>query len=125
MVDSFTAEKGIDVDVQLDMPGHDLPHETQLLLFRIAQEAVGNIRRHAQASKVMVRLEPGAGKIRMIITDNGKGFEVPVRISDLGDIGKLGLIGMQERAQLLGGTLRIQSELGNGTTVIVEIPLEE
>jgi len=123
MGDSLTAEKGIDVDVQLDMPGHDLPHETQLLLFRIAQEALGNIRRHAQASKVMVRLESGAGKVRMIITDNGKGFEVPVRISDLSSIGKLGLIGMQERVRLLGGVLEIKSEPGKGTSVIVEAPI--
>ena len=123
MVDSLIAEKGIDVDVQLGIPGHDLPHETQLLLFRIAQEALGNIRRHAQASKVMVRLESGAGKIRMIITDDGKGFEVPVRISDLSSIGKLGLIGMQERVRLLGGVLEIKSEPGKGTSVIVEAPI--
>jgi two-component system sensor histidine kinase DegS len=123
MVDSLIAEKGIDVDVQLDMPGHDLPRETQLLLFRIVQEALGNIRRHAQASKVMVRLESGAGKIRLIITDNGKGFEVPVRISDLSSIGKLGLIGMQERVRLLGGVLEVKSEPGKGTSVIVEAPI--
>ena len=123
MVDSLTAEKGIDVDVQLDMPGHDLPHETQLLLFRIAQETLGNIRRHAQASKVMVRLEAGAGKIRVIITDNGKGFEVPVQISDLSSTGKLGLIGMQERVRLLGGVLEIKSEPGKGTSVTVEAPI--
>ena len=125
MADNLITEKGIDVDVQPDVQGRDLPREAQLALFRIAQEALANIRRHAEASKVVIRLESGAGRIRMIITDNGKGFEVPVQISDFSSTGKLGLIGMQERAHLLRGTLSIQSELGKGTAVIVEIPLEE
>ncbi|GAH56910.1 unnamed protein product, partial [marine sediment metagenome] len=55
--------------------------------------------------------------------DNGKGFELPERIGDLASSGKLGLAGMQERAQLIGGTLRLQSELGKGTTVTVEVPI--
>lgn len=125
MADNLITEEGIDVDVQLDVQGRDLPREAQFLLFRIAQEALRNIKRHAEASKVVIRLESGTGRIRMIITDNGKGFEVPVQISDISSTGKLGLIGMQERAQLLRGTLSIQSELGKGTAVIVEIPLEE
>jgi two-component system sensor histidine kinase DegS len=125
MADNLITENGIDVDVQLDMQGGELPHEAQLALFRIAQEALSNIRRHAQASKVVIRLESAAGRLRMLITDNGKGFEVPVQITDLSIGGKLGLIGMQERAQLLRGTLSIQSELGKGTTVTVDIPLED
>ncbi|NVM22736.1 MAG: PAS domain S-box protein [Desulfobacterales bacterium] len=125
MADKLITEDGIDADVQLDMLKHDLPHEAQLALFRIAQEAVGNIERHAEASKVVIRLESGGGKIRMIITDNGKGFEAPMRLSDLSSTGKLGLLGMQERARLLRGTLSIESELGKGTTVIVEISPKE
>jgi len=125
MVDNLITEEGLDVDVQLDMQKRDLPHEVQLALFRIAQEALGNIKRHAEASKVLIRLESGAETVRMTITDNGKGFEVPARLSDLVSTGMLGLIGMQERAQLLRGTLSILSELGKGTTVIVEVPLEE
>ena len=124
MVDSLIAEKGLNVEVQVGIKGHDLPHEAQLLLFRIAQEALGNIRRHARASKVTLRLESEARKVRMVITDDGQGFELPPRISDLSGSGRLGLIGMQERAQLLGGTLRIQSETGKGTTVTVEVPLK-
>lgn len=124
MADNLIAEDGIDVDVQLDMLGRDLPHEVQLALFRIAQEALGNIRKHAEASKVVIRLESEAGKVRMVITDNGKGFEVPPRLSDFSSTGKLGVIGMQERAQLLRGTMNIQSAAGKGTAITVEIALE-
>ena len=124
LADGLITEKGIEVEVQ-DVLGQALPQEAQLVLFRIAQEALGNIRKHAEASKAVIRLESGVRKMRMTITDNGKGFEVPKQLSDLASTGKLGLTGMQERAYLLHGTLSIQSEPGKGTTVIVEIPLEE
>jgi signal transduction histidine kinase len=61
--------------------------------------------------------------MRMIIMDNGRGFKVPALLEDLSDSGKLGLLGMQERAQLLRGTLDINSEPAQGTSVIVEIPV--
>ena len=125
MADNLIAENGIDADVQLDMLRCDLPREVQLVLFRIAQEALINIKRHAEASEVVIRLESQASKMRMIITDNGKGFEVPMQLNDLSSTGKLGLIGMQERAQLLNGIMSIQSELGKGTSIIIEIPLEK
>jgi len=125
IADNLIAEDGIDVNVQVDMRERDLPHEAQLTLFRIAQEALVNIKRHAQASEVVIRLEAAAGKLTMVITDNGKGFKVPMPLSQLGSTEKLGLLGMQERAQLLSGSLNIQSELGKGTAIIVEVPLEE
>ncbi len=124
IADNLIAENGINVDVQVDMREHALPHEAQLTLFRIAQEALVNIKRHAQASEVVIRLEAAAGKLTMVITDNGKGFKVPMPLSQLGSTKKLGLLGMQERAQLLSGSLNIQSELGKGTAITVEIPLE-
>ena len=122
MADNLITEDGIDVDVQLDAQRHNLSREVQLTLFRITQEAIGNIRKHAEASDVVLRLETESDRTRLIISDNGKGFRVPARLSDLGGAGKLGLTGMQERSQLLGGTLSISSDQGKGTTVTVEIP---
>jgi signal transduction histidine kinase len=85
---------------------------------------LGNVKRHAKATKVVIRLESGVGRIKMIIVDNGKGLD-QTKVNDLSSSGKLGIMGMRERAQLLGGTLSIESELGKGTAIIVEIPLEE
>lgn len=124
MADKLITEDGIDTDVQIDIQRQDLPHEVQLVLFRIGQEALGNVKRHAEASKVVIRLESRAGEIKMTIVDNGKGL-AQIQVSDLSSAGKLGIMGMRERAQLLGGTLSIESELGKGTAVIVMIPLEE
>lgn len=125
MADKVITEDWIDVDVELDVHGHELPHEAQLTLFRIAQEALVNTKRHAEASRVVVRLEADGEKIQMTISDNGKGFEVPKPLSELSSTDKLGLIGMQERAQLLRGTLNILSEPGKGTVIVAEIPLQQ
>jgi PAS domain S-box-containing protein len=100
-----------------------LSPEAELLLFRIIQEALTNVRRHAQASRVEVTLEFGKDKTRASVRDNGTGFEPPKTLGDLSRVGKLGLIGMQERAQLLGSNLKIRSKPGAGTTVVVEAPV--
>jgi two-component system sensor histidine kinase DegS len=93
-----------------------------VLLFRIVQEALSNIRRHAQASEVQVIAEFAEDRIKVTICDNGQGFELPGRLDDLPRSGKLGLAGMQERAQLLGGNIDVKSTLGKGTTVVIEVP---
>jgi len=68
-------------------------------------------------------MEFGDGKIALTVNDNGKGFELPQRMGDLASVGKLGLAGMQERARLIKGRLTLQSEVGEGTTVTVEVPV--
>jgi len=98
-----------------------LPDEAQLLLFRISQEALSNIRRHAEASKARIKLSFEDDNITMTVKDNGKGFEVPQQIEDLASIGRLGIIGMAERARLLNGTLKITSEAGKGTQVVAKL----
>jgi signal transduction histidine kinase len=123
MGDKLTAESGIEVVVQSKELKCQLPHEAELLLFRMAQEAFANIKRHSGASRVAVTLESENDRMRMIIIDNGKGFKVPALLGDLSNSDKLGLLGMQERAQLLGGTMKIQSEPGGGTTITIKIPV--
>ena len=98
--------------------------EQELVLFRIAQEALNNIRQHAGASRTTTHLTFDPASVQMAIEDNGGGFDAPERVSDLVPSGRLGLIGMDERARALGGTLSIRSMPGRGTTVIVDIPVE-
>ena len=95
------------------------------MLFRIAQEALSNVRRHSRASRVLVMLEFGDNRVFLTVIDNGVGFEPPEEIANLASIGKLGMAGMQERARLLGGSLKILSEPGKGTQVVTDVPLQE
>jgi signal transduction histidine kinase len=125
MADNLIKEKGIEVDTQLEIQSNELPVEAQLVLFRIAQEALTNIRKHAGASRVVIRLESRLDKKRMIIADNGRGFTIPSRLSDLSGQAKFGLIGMRERAQLLNGTMSIKSTPGKGTSIEIEIPADK
>ncbi|MBA7707152.1 Signal transduction histidine-protein kinase/phosphatase DegS [subsurface metagenome] len=123
MAEDLVRNYGIDTRVEVEGAERSLPEEVQLLLFRIAQEALSNIRRHAEASRAWIAMEFGDDKTILIVRDNGKGFELPERIGDLASSGKLGLAGMQERAQLIGGTITLQSELGKGTTIAVKVPI--
>ncbi len=117
-------EKGYDMATKVDITGsrRRLSPEIELTVFRIAQEVLSNIRRHSQASSVEMSLDFGADALTLIISDNGEGFNIPDRTSDLALSGKLGIIGMRERARLIGGTLIVQSEKGTGTTVTLRIP---
>jgi signal transduction histidine kinase len=93
----------------------------ELAMFRIAQEALRNVRKHSQATEVTVKIEFAKDTVSLTITDNGRGFELPQVIGNFAETGKLGLIGMQERARLFGGSLSVESQVGRGTTVSVEI----
>jgi two-component system sensor histidine kinase DegS len=116
-----------EVDARAEITGEEraLPGEVQLLLFRIAQEALNNVRKHAHATSMILKMAFDDDKLTLVISDNGSGFKVPEMLGDLAGIGKLGLTGMQERAKLIGGKLTIESELGKGTTVMVKVPLSE
>jgi signal transduction histidine kinase len=88
--------------------------------FRILQEALTNIVRHAGASRVSVSLEAGNDKVTLKIRDNGRG----IAAAELNDRRAIGLLGMRERALSVGGTLMISGEPGTGTTVFVTVPME-
>lgn len=112
------------ITTRLDVIGTErrLPEEAEVALFRIAQEALRNVWRHSQATKAEITIEFDQNRIKMSVSDNGKGFSVPKAIGDLARDGRLGLAGMQERARLLGGALVVQSEPGRGCSITVEIP---
>jgi len=99
-----------------------LPRETELALFRIAQEALNNVRRHSTASAAMVTLKFSQENVTLTIRDNGNGFEVPDALDGFVREGKFGLLGISERVHLLRGTYRVESAPDKGTTVKVEIP---
>ena len=99
-----------------------LEPDIELALFRITQEALNNIAKHARASQSVIRLHFKPQRFRLMVSDNGCGFFVPKTIHDLANSGKLGLMGIQERIHLIGGFLTIRSRLTRGTTVAVEIP---
>jgi len=113
----------IKVKVKICGDSQRLPDEVELVLFRIVQEALRNVWKHSQATDANVNVDFSAPKIVITVKDNGKGFDFGEMTGDLVKHGKLGLAGMQERIQLVGGSLKIESKPGSGTTVIIEAPI--
>jgi two-component system sensor histidine kinase DegS len=122
LADDLPRQYGIEARVEADGTLPELSVEAQLLLFRIAQEALRNVGKHSGATEAAISLRVH-DRLEMTVADNGQGFKLPKAIGDLAATGKLGLLGMHERARLLGGTLDIRSEPGKGTTVVVELPV--
>jgi len=114
---------GITVEVKTAGAERRVAPEAELVLFRIVQEALRNVWRHSEATSAWVTVEFYDNKTRMTIKDDGKGFDFRSSMGDLTKNGRLGLAGMQERASLLGGSLKLESEPGKGTTVTIEAPI--
>jgi PAS domain S-box-containing protein len=112
---------GIAIIVQGEEPVPRLPTSVETALFRIAQEALTNVVKHAQARRVTITLEVNAATACLVIADNGIGFEVTRLLSSDGHRG-WGLLSMAERAEGVGGHCRIESRPGQGTRVVVEVP---
>lgn len=123
----FTSEwsdnSGIALDFHSDgLNGQRLPLEFETALYRIAQEALTNVLRHAKASRVSVLLERHPERVSLIVEDNGTGFDAEAVLGSPATRGKLGLLGMGERVKLLGGTFTIESTIGTGTAIFARIP---
>lgn len=123
LASDLTEHFGITVGVEVVGTERRFPPENELLLFRIVQEALSNVRRHSGAQTARVTIEFRDAQTVLTIKDSGNGFHPPERLSDLTGLAKLGLAGMAERARLLGGELRILSEPGKGTAVVLAAPL--
>ena len=110
---------GVSIDVRSDLGDRRLPAETETALYRIAQEAMTNVLKHAEAKLVRVHLSRSGRGARLVVQDDGKGF-------DSGQVrdGSVGLVGMRERIALLGGRLTIESTEGAGTMLTAEVPIE-
>ena len=96
----------------------ELPPEYETALYRIIQEALTNIVKHAGAESVSILVLDAEGAVRTVIEDDGAGFD-PSNVRD----GALGLLGMRERVSLLDGRFEVESRRGAGTTLIIELPL--
>jgi len=101
-----------------------LPPTIETAVYRILQEALTNAAKHAQAEHISVLLEERDGQISGIVEDDGQGFNAEQTLRTGLQESKLGLYGMQERAQQLGGSLVIESKPGQGTTIYARIPIE-
>jgi len=119
----FGNNNGLKVRFDYPRPFPELSPVAELQLFRIAQEALTNVRRHAQATEVDVTLENSKGAVEMLVRDNGKGFI----LDDLEEKppGYHGLNIVKERAEMLGGTLSISTAPGEGTALMVSLPLDK
>jgi PAS domain S-box-containing protein len=101
-----------------------LPAPLESAYFRIAQEALTNAMRHADAARVFVELRLREGDLVLIVRDDGRGFEVEGAVDEAGAGQSLGLVSMQERAHLIGGTFEVRSEPGSGTEIRVRTPID-
>jgi len=114
------------VPVDFDSQGvtsQRLAREVETVLYRIAREALTNVLRHAKANQVSILLQRRADHVSLIVEDDGRGFDAAAMLRAPASQGKLGLLGMQERATLAGGSVQIESSPGAGTTVLVRMPL--
>lgn len=102
--------------------GHRLPARVEAALYRVAQEALANVEKHARARRVSILLELDAALARLTVEDDGCGFDLDAVQRSLDAPQRLGLLGMRERVSLAGGTLLIESSPGAGTTILVRIP---
>lgn len=121
--DDINKLQQITVEVNTEGEELSLPEDVKLGFFRIAQEALNNARKHARASRVIVGLKYSRNRILMTISDNGTGFDVQKAKVQTNLKGSLGLMSMQERAKLIGASLKIESKVGQGTVITVELSL--
>lgn len=117
----FTNRTGIRCTQAIDISDSDLPPDFSAEIFRIFQEALTNVARHSRATDVAISLKHTRGGLELEIRDNGRG----IAQHEIDSPCAYGLMGMRERAEMLGGKLRISGSHGTGTTVTVTIPLEE
>ena len=110
--------------VLFGLDGKKLLPEIEINLYRIGQEALNNIAKYAQARNVVVSLQKQNETVSLIIEDNGIGFEPTKKAVLTGDDRGMGLLGMKERAELIGGSIELESSIGNGTTVYVRVPAQ-
>jgi signal transduction histidine kinase len=121
LVEEWTERSGLAFDLHLTLDNRRLPAAVESVLYRVLQEAILNVVKHAEARRVGIILEASKTEVSLIVEDDGKGFlwtEESAKPST-----RLGILGMRERLALVGGSLEIESSPGRGATLIVHVPL--
>ena len=119
-IDDFAVRSGVRADFSAaDLPA-SLSPRTQVEVLRVLQEALTNVRKHADATVVRINAEVQDSTLRLTVMDNGRGFRTDETTGE-----GLGVQGMKERARLMGGELRVTSEPSGGTTVDLEVPVRD
>ncbi len=122
LVNQLAQSEGIKVSFVVEGQANSLPTDMEVAIYRILQETLNNIKKHAQATEVSVSAEFTEKEIVLTVQDNGRGFEVPETLTDFASSGSFGIMGLQERAELFGGSLTLQSQSYEGTTVRLVMP---
>ncbi|HSI97558.1 MAG TPA: GAF domain-containing sensor histidine kinase [Gaiellaceae bacterium] len=117
LVETHAQQASVDVDLELRLGTERLPSEVETTLYRIVQEALTNVTKHANARKISIVVTRKENTVVAVIEDDGAGFDPATELDGLG------LVGMRERVALVGGRLRVESSRGRGTAIAAEVPL--
>ena len=112
----FASQTGIEADLRTSGQASELDADQEIAVYRVAQEALANVARHADARRVEVALDTSGEALELRVRDDGRGFDTRGRRTGLG------LDGMAERARLVGGELMIDSRPGSGTELVMRVP---
>ncbi len=121
-INQLIQQTNIQVNFSVHGEPGEIPADMEVAIYRILQETLSNVRKHANASRVDVRTNFTASQIFLTVEDNGNGFEMPEALTDFASSGSFGMMGLQERAHLFGGNLTIETEPDQGTKLHLVMP---
>jgi signal transduction histidine kinase len=124
-VDNLRESDGLPIQIEAEQYEDCLDLETQGVVFAIVEEAVNNARKHADASRILIRLAVQEDLFVAQVMDDGRGFDMEAVLANYGSRGSLGLINLRERAELVEGNVAIDSEPNRGTCVTLVVPIVE
>ena len=126
-VSKFYEETGIKVELNLFEQSAEIDPIVEVAVFRIIQEALSNIKKHSKADRTVIRIQVNDGMLKATVSDNGVGFDYDRRLKHNKDnisTDGYGIYGMRQRAELLKGKLNLESQLGKGTTIVLDVPIQ-
>jgi PAS domain S-box-containing protein len=123
LVNEFCQRQELKCSYEVDDLAQSFPTETEIVIYRIFQETLTNIGKHAQATRVEIVVKKRQDHVHLSINDNGTGFDMKEVLAGTSNTGGMGLGSMEERVRMLGGTLQLGSEMGKGTRISFNVPL--